>query len=64
MKKFHIFMDHFTTAKVFGNFLHMNAVEACKSWWPQKFFGNEGKDMKQQNVCTANNKQYTVYSST
>ena len=27
------------------------------------FLGNEGKDVKQQNIFTVNNKHYTVYGN-
>ena len=50
--------------KLFGKILHMNTMKACKSWKPQMFFGNEGKDMKQcRFFFTMNNKQYTASKS-
>ena len=32
--------------KFFGEFLHVNTMKACKAGNCERFFGNEGKDVK------------------
>ena len=47
--------------KFYGELLHINTRKACKSWYLQKFLGNEGEDVKQQNFFIVNNKQYMIF---
>ena len=47
-----------------SKFLHVNTMKACKADNLKSFFGNESKDVKQQNCFTANiisNVQYCAY---
>ena len=56
------FTDYFTIAKFIDEFLHMNAMKACKAGNHKSIFKNEGNNMKQQKFFTTNNKQYTVHA--
>ena len=61
-KTFTCFTDYFTTAKFVDEFLHMNAMKACKAGNHKNILKNEGNNMKQQKFFTTNNKQYMVHA--
>ena len=61
VKRFHVFCGLLHNQEsVFMNTINVNIMKPRKAGSRERFFGNEGKDMKHQNFFIANIKQYMI----